>query len=633
VSKEPSDFNDLKKTKGLRVVKKQVDAVIDAEKGVRYGVFTVKPHGVYWTRKEDEDPAFFCSPLSPVGLARSTKGDNFSIVFTMVDPDKITRKFVLPLSALHRAGGEEARLAFAERGGFFGAGVRTRQAFSDFCNCIVAHSRNLPRVTLVAQTGWLRMKERSAFVLPDMTAGDSLKESIVLLNPESTLVEHPTRGTLAEWREKVGRFCMGNSRLLLAVSISFAGPLLEPLNRESGGFHLVGPSSSGKTTLLAVAASVLGPPREIIKTMNATASAFEVQASHANDSSLLLDELGEAPPEQLGGVIYKLSNGVGRGRADQAGNARERRTWRLLFMTTGETDLESMMKAAGKRTYAGQSLRHANIPADTGHCGVFEKLHGLESGAALSEYLRQETMACYGSPFREFLKKLVEERNREPLKLLERLKAIIERFKFQAIPQGADGQVIRVASRFGLIAAGGELATEYGITGWPVDEAFNGVLVCFNTWLERRGTIGKTEVESLIQQVESFFELHGESRFAPMETEGVRGPARPVLNRAGFRKITVSAVTNDSVAEFYVLPSAFREMVTGFDLKWAAAVLAERGVIRKDGKGKHCILVRLPGMGPTRCYHFPARDAGEPDQEQERAGSEEPPVIDLDAAG
>jgi putative DNA primase/helicase len=217
--------------------------------------------------------------------------------------------------------------------------------------------------------------------------------------------------------------------------------------------------------------------------------------------------------------------------------------------------------------------------------------------------------------------------------LVERLKAIIERFKAQAIPQGADGQVIRVASRFGLIAAGGELATEYGITGWPVDEAFNGVLVCFKTWLERRGTIGKTEVETLIQQVESFFELHGESRFAPMEAEAIRGPARPVINRVGFRKVTVSAVTNDSVTDYYVLTVGFREMTAGFDLKWAAAILAERGLIRVGSSGKHSVSVRLPGMGPTRCYHFPARDAGEPDQETEQAGHEEAPVIDLDAAG
>lgn len=624
MSKGPSDFNDLKQSKGLRVVKKQVDSAIDADKGTPYGPFLVRPNGVYWRRKDDEEPVYFCSPLQPKGLARSIKGENFSIVFEMKDPDKRTKTFVMPLESLHRAGGEEARLEFSRRGGFFGVGIRTRQVFSDYANAIVAHSDNLPRVTLAQQTGWLRMKDdKTVFVLPDTVIGDS-PEEVVLVHAE-TPPSDPIRGTAAEWREKVGTFCTGNSRLLLAASVAFSGSLLYILNRESGGLHLVGASSTGKTTLLAVAASILGPPRDVIRTMNATASAFEVQAGNANDACLLLDELGESPPEQLGGVIYKLSNGVGRGRADQAGNARERRTWRLLFMTTGEIDLEAMMKIAGKRTYAGQALRHANVTSDTGVHGVFEQLHGYASGAALSEHLRQETAACYGSPFREFLKKLVEERNHEPLKLVERLKGWIERFKLLSVPEGADGQVSRVASRFALIAAAGELATVYGVTGWPAGAAFEGVLACFHSWLDRRGTTGKAEVENLIQQVETFFEMHGESRFVAMES-GTRGPSRPVLNRAGFRKSTVTISGDDSVTEYFVLPSAFREMVTGFDQRWAASILAERGLIRA-GKDKSSVSVNLPGMGKTRCYHFPARDI-----ETDATGEERDAPIDLDSA-
>ena len=444
------------------------------------------------------------------------------------------------------------------------------------------------------------------FVLPDTVVGGNIKEQVILQSPENGGPEYAVRGTLAQWQDKVSSLCIGNSRLLQAVSVSFAGALLELLNNEGGGIHFTGISSLGKSTLLGVAGSVSGEPRSIVKTMNATASAFEVQASLANDSTLLLDELGEAPPEQLGGVIYKLSNGVGRGRADQSGNARERRNWRLLFMTTGETDLESMMKAAGKRTYTGQMLRHANIPADTGRHGVFDELHSHVSGAALSEYLRQETMNCYGSPLRAYLEKLVEERNRQPVQLQERLHSLIERFKTLAVPQGADGQVTRVAGRFALIAAGGELATEYGVTGWPVGAAFDGVMVCFRAWLKRRGTNGKAETESLIQQVESFFELHGESRFAPMEAEGVRGPARPVINRAGFRKGVTSVPSGDTATDYFVLPSAFREMVTGFDAKWSAVTLVEKGLL-KAGRDKTSVSMNLPGMGKSRCYHFKAK--------------------------
>jgi len=618
MGKGPSDYNDLAvlggKDKGLSLVKNAVQAAVDAEKGIPYGPFLVKPNGVYWNKKDDEEPVFFSSYIKPVGLARTVKGEAYSLVMEMRDPDKRLKQFVLPLEALHVAGGEGARLEFARRGGFFGSGIRTRQAFTDFCNAIMSRAQNLPRVTLVQQAGWLRLKDAlHLFVLSDMVAGKGMAEQVVLQNPEALTADYAVKGAVPAWQEQIGRYCAGNSRLLLAVSVVFAGPLLELLNRESGGLHLVGISSLGKSTLLNVAASAMGEPRSIVKTMNATASAFEVQASLANDAALLLDELGEAPPEQLGGVIYKLSNGVGRGRADVSGNGKERRTWRLLFMTTGETDLESMMKAAGKRTYAGQVLRHANIPADTGSHGVFDYLHGFANGAALSEHLRQEVMNCYGSPFRLFLDKLVEERNRQPVQLQERLHESMNRFKKLAVPDDADGQVARVASRFALIAAGGELATEYGVTGWPKGEAFDGVLTCFLAWLERRGTSGKVEEEALVQQVETFLEQHGEARFVSMEGE-VKGPARQVLNRAGFRRVATSTVSGITDNEYFVLPSAFREMVTGFDQRWAASILAARGLLRV-GKEKSSVSVNLPGMGKQRCYHFPAQVAEEDEDE------------------
>ena len=612
MGKAPSDFNDLKGKAGLSVVKKQVDAVIDAEKGIPFGPFLVKPTGVFMTKFNkdgDAEELFFCSYLKPVGLARTIKGEGFSLAMEMRDPDKRVKQFVLSLESLHKAGGEEAKLIFSRLGGYFGSGIRTRQAFSDFCNSIMAGSGNLSRVILAQQCGWLRLGTTQPFVLPDGTViGNATKERVILQNPEIGGPEYAVRGTLSDWQQKVGSFCAGNSRLLLAVSVAFAGPLLELLNRESGGLHFVGISSLGKSTVLGVAASAMGEPRSIVRTMNSTATNFDSQASLANDTCLLLDELGEAPPEQLGGVIYKLANGVGRGRSDQSGNGKERRTWRLIFVTTGETDLEAIMKAAGRRAFAGQILRHANIPADTGCHGIFEQLHDHESGSALSEYLRQATMECYGTPLRFYLDKLVTERNQQPVQLQERIHGIMERFKKQAIPQGADGQVSRVASRFALIAAASELATDYGATGWSAGTAFDGVLTCFAAWLERRGTVGKAEVEMLLQQVEGFFEAHGESRFTPMESETVKGPARPVINRAGFRRGVVSVPSADFTAtEYFVLPNAFREIVTGFEPKWAARVLADKGLIRSGKDNKTSVSINLPTMGKSRCYHFPAQ--------------------------
>ena len=163
-----SDFNDLAATKGTAAVKQQIAAVVDAEKGIPFNPFLIKPNGVYLTKitKEgDTEELFFCSYLKPVGLARSVKGENSALAMEMKDPDGRLKPFVLSLESLHRAGGEEAKLIFSRLGGYFGTGIRTRQAFSDFCNAIMARAANLPRIVLASQCGWLRLSGVSPFVL------------------------------------------------------------------------------------------------------------------------------------------------------------------------------------------------------------------------------------------------------------------------------------------------------------------------------------------------------------------------------------------------------------------------------------------------------------------------------------
>ena len=448
-----------------------------------------------------------------------------------------------------------------------------------------------------------------AFVLPDATIGTMTEKVILKQGADATGFE--TSGTLVEWRREVAAPCINNSRLLLAISTAFAAPLLGILGKEGGGFHFVGESSLGKTTLSYVGASVVGSPDNTIKPMNATANSFEGEAANCNDSVMFLDELGEAPPEQIGGIVYKLAGGKGRGRADQHGNAKARNTWRILFITTGETDLESMMKTANRRTFAGQALRLANIPSDPGTGnGVYETLHDHPGGAALSEHFRKATQKQHGTAFREYMTHLVNDLNTNETGLHERLNSYIKNFLHGAVPPGADGQVFRVASRFALVSAGGELASHYGVTGWPEGDAAWGALTCFNAWLDRRGGIGQAEITKLLDQVESFFDRNGESCFVALDGDE-RKNNHPVNDRYGFRRSVVSVPSGDTSTEYFVLPSRFKDICTGFDYRWAARQLAEQGIIRRGNDGKNSISKQLPGMSKTRCYHFfPGVDNG-----------------------
>jgi uncharacterized protein (DUF927 family) len=625
MSSKDSDFNDLASKKGLKAVKQKVTAAMDAKQGRPFGRYIVKDDGDYLlqTNKDDStEEVFFCTRLEPLGIARTSGGSDYTLVLELTDLDRRTKTWLLPQTTIFRSGGEEARVEFVRQGGAFGPGIRERTGFADLLKSFVRHPRHLPRITLAERTGWISNAEQAAFVLPDRTVGTLGKEQVLLPNPGDGAPDYTPQGSVGDWRQSIGRYCSGNSRLLFACALCLAAPLAHLRGLGGGGFNLVGSSSCGKTTALHVAASVAGSPASLLKTCDNTANAFESTAGQHNDGALFLDELGQAHPEAIGQVIYKLAGGIGRGRADHHGNARERRQWRILFLTTGETDLASMMNSTGRRAFTGQELRLADIEADSGKgWGLFECLHDFDNPASLSDYLRHAASEHYGVVLNGYLARLVEEVSDPQRKadLLRWIAEVEQQFMAQAVPPAASGQVHRVAARFALVAAGGELGTKYGQTGWRVGEVLEATVACFNSWLDRRGTAGLGEVDQLLHQVGAFFERYGEARFQPMESKA-RGTPPP--NRAGFRRSVQVGHTLDPEAtafEYFVLPSAFKEeLCSGFDPRWAAKVLTDKGLLRPDSGGKSTSPHRLPGMGLTRCYHFPVTS----DQEHETADSE-----------
>ncbi|MEZ5450318.1 MAG: DUF927 domain-containing protein [Thiolinea sp.] len=118
-----------------------------------------------------------------------------------------------------------------------------------------------------------------------------LKERIILQTDTTKIQGYEQAGTLAEWRAQVCQPCTGNHRLVLAVSASFAAPLLHHLDQQGFGLHFRGISSIGKTTLLRAGKSVMGDHAHI-RTWRATASALESVAAQHNDNVLFLDEMG-----------------------------------------------------------------------------------------------------------------------------------------------------------------------------------------------------------------------------------------------------------------------------------------------------------------------------------------------------
>ena len=303
-------------------------------------------------------------------------------------------------------------------------------------------------------------------------------------------------------------------------------------------------------------------------------------------------------PREAGEAAYLLANGQGKARAARNGTVRAPQRWRVLCLSAGEESLAGLMARAGKQPTAGQEIRLADVEADAGQgLGLFDVLHIDGTPAAQAFAIKEATTRWHGAVGVEWLRRLVA----DGAIVADRVAAFGQHFCAEVLHAEAVGQVARVARRFALVAAAGELATASGLTGWAAGEASSAARICFKAWLEGFGGTGSREERAFFAQVRAFFEAHGASRFAATTDD-----AEPrVVNRAGFYRDR-----HTGEREFLVLPEVFRrEVCAGFDSRAATRWLKEHGWLLPGPDGKATQKPRLKGLGPTRCYVITPRFA------------------------
>ena len=424
------------------------------------------------------------------------------------------------------------------------------------------------------QVGWCG----DSFVLPDTVIGTAAS-GVIFQSGERGHDEHTKAGTLDGWRAEIAARAVGNPLLLLALSASFAGPMLARCNAEGGGVHFVGDSSTGKTTLLEAGCSIWGGAN-YRRSWRATANGMEGAAALFNDCLLALDEISECDPREVGAIVYALGNGRGKQRAGRTGSARAVTRWRCFVLSSGERSIATTMHEGGHRAKAGQAVRLLDIPAARIH-GAWDTLHDLPSGTAFSDAIKRAAVTHHGHAGRAFLERLTRDRQ-DFCALLEKIKALPE-----LSAEGGEGQDKRAAGRFALLALAGEMATEYGITGWPEGEALNAAAEGFRVWRAARGR-GNDERRQILDRVSGFIERHGDGRFSDADHNG----ETQVRDRAGWWRDTTEG------REYLFTADGMREALKGFDFARALDALQEAGALPKPAAdGKRARFYRIGGRG------------------------------------
>ncbi len=581
-SQDQYKSNDLKELSIQRA--QELDEQVESNK-LPFGFFFDNEKLMHEPLSQKTPEIYICSKLEVMAYIRDDKNENYGKLLRFKDPENHIHEWAIPMELI-AGDGVKYRAALLSRG----VEISTVRNAQTLLSAYLVNSKPEIWIRSISHLGWYKEN----FIFPDAILGTQIKDRLIFQNPNTLCPRFTQKGTVKEWNDNVSRLCINNSRLEFAVSAAFASPLLRLLNTEGGGIHFKGSSSLGKSKILRAAGSVWSD-ESFIQRWNATLNGLEAIASGYNDTLLCLDEIAQIDPIFAGETAYLLSNEKGKLRATKTGGSTEQHKWKFLFLSNGEISLDEHMQQCGKKSKGGQEVRLADVPADTGKFGCFENLHEYATGEEFADAISTACDNFYGTVSIDYLNKIIENQQFA----IDFAENIIKSFITQNKPLKASGQVVRVLKRFAIIAAGGELATEYGLTNWPIGAAMQGACRCFVDWLDARGGVDSKEKINALRQIKGFFSLNPH-RFHSWDTKLDKDSAE----RSSFKKYD-----QQGNIEFFVHPFIFRnEICAGLDVKLAATWCIEEGLIlpSTDNKPTRTESVSVNKV-KNRYYRFTSR--------------------------
>lgn len=306
------------------------------------------------------------------------------------------------------------------------------------------------------------------------------------------------QGSLQEWKENVAHPSQYSTRLMLLMSVAFAAPTLEIVNRQPFTINLHGASKEGKTTGLLTATSIIGIGTESqLPNWNTTVSGFQETARVFNDSILPANEVAlikggkKEAYARIRELTYLFSEGrdTSRNSASQYSVAAASSIWRGILVSTAENSFGSLARAAGIDRDSGEYARAHDITAThSGNRTIFdiEPEPGMSRKAfrrwAVRE-LRQLREACsqnYGWALDPVIARLMELGE----SAASYLTTLIEEFRRSIKPLPRDGALRHAVDNFGVIYAGGCLAIETQVVPWSQETLRDAIGACLRSFLD-----------------------------------------------------------------------------------------------------------------------------------------------------
>lgn len=336
--------------------------------------------------------------------------------------------------------------------------------------------------TVATKVGWNR---HGTYVSPSRIYGESRRNVIPALDKILRPGRWTPRGSLSRWKRALRRAGKRNPYVIFASCVPFLPPLLQLLDLEGVGFMTVGSSSTGKSKVTHLAASVWGGDREskrgFLDTWGVTHSGLEPLSLQARDGFLAIDETKLANTGRgqqaslLADAVFRLVSGSEKVTFS---GSRSETDWRLVYWTSSNQTLREILESGGAEYDESYAVRLIELPV-FGTSGVFHHIPDGMAPADFADKIEQDSRSNYGAAIDAFLRDLVARRRENKSALVEWLRARMATMNTALAITGDHGSVARVAKYFAATYAAARLAQEIGILPWSTRDIRRSIVACY----------------------------------------------------------------------------------------------------------------------------------------------------------
>lgn len=307
------------------------------------------------------------------------------------------------------------------------------------------------------------------------------------LNPDAKFSLKP-KGTLKEWASMFNKHVKGSPYLELGVALGVTGILISYYKKQGVDLHtplvhFYADSSKGKTTLAQLILSVAGHPGKtdgLFKNWNNTNVAMIDIVSDNWGIPILFDEVS-TQNTNFTQLLYTLSEGIERGRANQDGRVKKQKNWATIILSTGEAGLNELDSA--KRN-TGMGVRMLQFNA------IFTK------NATQSESIKRIIEKHHGHVLPHIAKEIIETDKNVMLELFDD-----KRKKFIEALEGTSEFANRVSNLYAVISVAAlSFNSTFEKEGMVIDEdGLFDLLVEYEQQVSKTRDLGQEAYETLIQ--------------------------------------------------------------------------------------------------------------------------------------